>query len=46
MSFVCCFISVLSIMAVNTVIQYIPLIFLMQAEQSQGDVSMNEIPYP
>lgn len=25
-------------MAVNTIIQYIPLIFLMEAEKSQGDV--------
>lgn len=39
MSFICCLLSVLSIMAVNTIIQYMPLIFLMQAEKSQGDVS-------
>ena len=37
MSFICCFISVLSIMCVNTVIQYMPLIFLMEAEESQSD---------
>ena len=42
MSFICCLISVLSIMAVNTIIQYIPLIFLMEAEKSQGDVPFLE----
>ena len=29
-------------MAVNTIIQYIPLIFLMEAEKSQGDVPFFE----
>lgn len=29
-------------MAVNTIIQYIPLIFLMEAEKSQGDVPFLE----
>lgn len=38
MSFLCCFLSVLSIMAVNTVVDYMPLIFLLEAEKAQGDV--------
>ena len=29
MSFLCCFLSVLSIMAVNTVVDYMPLIFVL-----------------
>ena len=38
MSFGCCFLSVAAIFVVNTVIQYMPLIFLMEAEKSVGDV--------
>ena len=38
MSSLCCFLSVVSISAVNTVIQYMPLIFLLEAEKSVGDV--------
>lgn len=40
MSFVCCLLSVVAIVAVNTVIQYMPLIFLMEAEKAVGDVSL------
>lgn len=38
MSSLCCFLSVVSISSVNTVIQYMPLIFLLEAEKSVGDV--------
>lgn len=38
MSFLCCFLSVLSIMTVNMVVDYMPLIFLLEAEKAQGDV--------
>ena len=38
MSWICCFLSVLCISCVNTVIQYMPLVFLMEAEKTQGDV--------
>ena len=40
MSSLCCFLSVVSISAVNTVIQYMPLIFLLEAEKSVGDVGV------
>ena len=40
MSSLCCFLSVVSISAVNTVIQYMPLIFLLEAEKNVGDVGV------
>ena len=45
MSFLCCFLSVLSIMAVNTVVDYMPLVFLIEAEKVQGDVLFS-FPFP
>lgn len=38
LSLICCVLSVVCITAVNTVIQYMPLVFLMEAEKTQGDV--------
>ena len=46
MSFLCCFLSVLSIMAVNTVVDYMPLIFLIEAEKAQGDVLVSLLLFP
>lgn len=38
LSLICCVLSVICITSVNTVIQYMPLVFLMEAEKTQGDV--------
>ena len=40
MSFGCCFLSVIAIVVVNTIVQYMPLIFFMEAEKSVGDVNV------